>query len=214
MSVQFLYANWNYIFSYEFCSQLVLWNTSKSIPFSFTARTPITYCISEITGEGEGSNCNKIQFTFHCISWGGSVLYLVLYWSKWFITGCVSVNTAREDRRGDYLEIVLLIGVCHRRELHVAQYTRGSERCVIKMQHTNATWDVCLWQTAFRPHWYIGCKVILLVAKYGVNREPVDSWCSQMKWADESHQNHLISVGLTILCVCECDFERHWLHLI
>lgn len=74
---------------------------------------------------------------------------LLSYWSIWFITGCASVNTVWEDRRGDYLEMVLLIGVCLQRGLHVAQHTGGAalERCCTKRQQANTSWD-CVFMTS------------------------------------------------------------------
>lgn len=74
---------------------------------------------------------------------------LLSYWSVWFITGCASVNTVQEDRRGDYLEMVLLIGVCLRRGLHVAQHTGGEvpERCCTKRQQASTSWD-CVFMTS------------------------------------------------------------------
>lgn len=50
----------------------------------------------------EGSDCNSISSP-HFTAFAELEVFcveLVLYWSIWFITGCASVNTVRDDRRG------------------------------------------------------------------------------------------------------------------
>lgn len=124
---------------------------------------------------------------------------LLSYWSVWFITGCASVNTVQEDRRGDYLEMVLLIGVCLRRGLHVAQHTGGEvpERCCTKRQQASTSWDCVFMTSCLFVHSDVsGLKrsFWLPEGKCGVKkrRSEVTTLTNDVSWSISLVANHLI----------------------
>lgn len=64
----------------------------------------------QIIGEGKWSDCTICSPHFTALVEVELFCFEpMLHRSIWFVTGCANVNTVREDRRGDYLEMVLLI---------------------------------------------------------------------------------------------------------
>ncbi len=73
---------------------------------------------------------------------------LVFYWSTWFITGCVIVNTVWEDMKGPgngAIDWGLPQKSAAHHSTHQGPTVLG--RCFAKRQQTNTPWDVCSWHT-------------------------------------------------------------------
>lgn len=130
-----------------------------TIPFYFTQRYQITAAyLTRWNDETVNVKMVTISSPHFTVLAEVFCVELVLYWSVWFITGCVSVDTVQEDRRGDYLDIVLSIGGLPQERAARRSTHRGHaalERCSTKIQQTSTPWDRFLWQAAFCPQWCV-----------------------------------------------------------
>lgn len=110
-------------------------------PFSFTQHDLITYCMCHIIGDSEGSDCNNIQSTFHCISRGGSVLcwtgVVLIHMVYYRLCECYLILSGKTGG-GITWKWCYRSGVCLKRGLHVAQPHQGHtvlERCCTNKPH-------------------------------------------------------------------------------